>query len=111
MRDRQIHGTTRHEGAQVIGVDHDPPALALAAHRVAGPLLVAGVYQLPFPDSDFDATFAVTVCEFTPDPAATIAELVRVTRPGRQVLVGSLNRRSPWGSWNRHGWGRRWCRG
>jgi SAM-dependent methyltransferase len=94
-----------HDGAQVVGVDQDPASLAIAAHRVTGPLLIADVHQLPFPDADFDATFAVTVCEFTADPAATIAELVRVTKPGGHVVVGSLNRRSPWGWWNRSQFG------
>lgn len=90
------------EGAVVSGLDRDPASLAVAARRVTGSLLIGDVHQLPFPDDHFDATFAVTVCEFSADPAATIAELARVTRPAGHVLVGSLNRRSPWGWWNRH---------
>jgi SAM-dependent methyltransferase len=90
------------EGATVFGVDRDPASLAVAARRVTCPLLVGDVHALPFPDAEFDVTFAVTVCEFTADPAATIAELIRVTAPGGYVVVGSLNRRSPWGWWNRH---------
>lgn len=91
-----------HEGADVVGVDRDPGALVVAARRVSGRLVVGDVHALPFPNDQFDVTFAVTVCEFTADPALTIAELVRVTRPGGYVVVGSLNRRSPWGWWNRH---------
>jgi SAM-dependent methyltransferase len=89
-------------GATVVGVDRDPASLAVAARRVTGPLVIGDVHALPFPDAHFDVTFAVTVCEFTADPAATIAELIRVTHPGGHVVVGSLNRRSPWGWWNRH---------
>jgi len=64
-------------------------------------LVIGDVHALPFPDAHFDVTFAVTVCEFTADPIATIAELTRVTRPAGHVVVGVLSRRSPWGWWNR----------
>ena len=70
-----------HGGAVVSGLDRDSAALAVAACRVTGPLLVGDVHQLPFPDDHFDATFAVTVCEFTAEPAEVIVELVRVTKP------------------------------
>jgi SAM-dependent methyltransferase len=90
-----------HEGADVIGVDRDRASLVVAARHVAGPLVVGNVHALPFRAGQFDVTFAVTVCEFTADPAVTIAELARVTRPGGFVVVGSLNRRSPWGWLNR----------
>ncbi len=76
-------------------------AIAVARRRVAGPLLEGDVQRLPFADAVFDATFAVTVCEFTSSPSATIAELVRITRPGGHVVIGSLNRHSPW-AWSNH---------
>jgi SAM-dependent methyltransferase len=90
-----------HEGATVVGVDRDGASLVVAARRVSGPLVVGDVHALPFPNGRFDVTLAVTVCEFTADPAVAIAELARVTRPGGFIVVGSLNRRSPWGWWNR----------
>ncbi len=89
------------EGAAVIGVDRDPDALAIAATRTAGALLLGDTHQLPLPDGSVDVAFAVTVCEFTAAPARVFAELARVTRPGGRVVVGSLNRNSPWGWWNR----------
>jgi SAM-dependent methyltransferase len=89
------------EGAAVIGVDRDPDALALARTRTAGVLLLVDTHQLPFPDRSVDIAFAVTVCEFTTDPARVFAELARVTKPGGRVVVGSLNRTSAWGWWNR----------
>lgn len=88
-------------GAQVIGIDGDPAALVIARTRVAGELVEADLHHLPFRDGRFDVTVAVTVCEFAADPEAVIAELVRVTRPGGQVVIGSLQRNSPWGWWNR----------
>jgi SAM-dependent methyltransferase len=89
------------EGARVVGVDADPPSLAVARTRVTGELVEGDVHQLPFDDDHFDVTVAVTVCEFAADPAQVIAELVRVTRPGGRVVIGSLHRSSPWG-WRNH---------
>jgi SAM-dependent methyltransferase len=89
------------EGAHVTGADQDPVALEIARTRISGELVESDVQQLPFPDAGFDVTFAVTVCEFTIDPGTTVAELVRVTRPGGRVIIGSLNRHSPWGRWHR----------
>lgn len=88
-------------GAHVSGVDRDRAALDIATQRIDGTLIEADVHALPFADDTFDATFAVTVCEFTASPEATIAELARITRPGGHVVIGSLNPHSPWGWWNR----------
>ncbi len=89
------------EGADVIGVDRDADALAIARTRTAGMLLLGDTHQLPLADRSVDVAFAVTVCEFTADPARVFAELARVVRPGGRVVLGSLNRISPWGGWNR----------
>lgn len=86
-----------HRAARLAGVDLDPAMLTAAARRVRAPLLAADVGALPFRDAAFDVTIAVTVCEFTASPAALVAELARVTRPGGRVVIGALNRRSAWG--------------
>jgi SAM-dependent methyltransferase len=88
-------------GACVTGVDRDPAALAIASTRLTGDLVEGDVQSLPFADGQFDVTFAVTVCEFTADPAGVVAELARITRPGGHVVIGSLNPHSPWGRWTR----------
>ena len=88
-------------GAHVIGIDRDPEALSLARGRVTGPLVIGDVHGLPLRERCVDIAVAMTVCEFADDPAAVIAELVRVTRPGGVVVIGSLNPRSAWGWWSR----------
>jgi SAM-dependent methyltransferase len=94
----------RHAG-RVVGVDLDESMLAVAAHRTAAPLIVGDGHRLPFADHRFDTTIAITICEFTTDPAVVIAELVRITRPAGRVIVGALNRHSLWGIANRHQFG------
>ncbi len=88
-------------GARTVGVDTDPASLTIARTRVVGELVEGDVHRLPFDDDRFDVTVAVTVCEFAADLTQVIAELVRVTRPGGRVVIGSLHRSSPWGWWNR----------
>jgi ubiquinone/menaquinone biosynthesis C-methylase UbiE len=85
----------------VIATDHDEGMLRIARARIAGPLVIADADHLPFARASFDVTTAVTLCEFTSSAEHTIAELARVTRPGGRIIIGALNRRSPWGRVNR----------
>jgi SAM-dependent methyltransferase len=85
----------------VVGLDPDPSMLAVAARRTAVPLVVGDGHRLPFGTHAVAVAIAVTVCEFTVDPGGVIAELARITRPGGRVIVGALNRNSPWGLANR----------
>lgn len=86
-------------GAEVFGVDLDPSMLDLAQQRLKY-VALADARHLPFESGQFDATLAVTLCEFSDDPTGTLAELARVTRPGGNVVIGLLNQKSPWG-WRR----------
>jgi len=43
--------------------------------------------NLPFDDDTFDAVTCLEALEFTPNPRAVVAELVRVLRPGGVLLV------------------------
>lgn len=56
---------------------------------------------LPFPDAAFDLVLSVATLHHIADPGdvrRTLAEMVRVTRPGGQVLVWDHNPRNPyWG--------------
>lgn len=48
-------------------------------------LLVGRGEQLPFPDATFDALTFTYLLRYVADPAATIAELTRVVRPGGTI--------------------------
>jgi ubiquinone/menaquinone biosynthesis C-methylase UbiE len=79
------------------GIDRDAAMLAVASTRFSGPLLIADADHLPYRANAFDVTFAITLCEFTPNPQDVVAEMARVTKPRGLVVIGALNRRSPWG--------------
>ena len=93
----QFTAALERRAARLAGVDLDPAMLTVAGRRVRAPLLAADAGALPFREAAFDVAIAATVCEFTASPAALVAELARVTRPGGRFVIGALNRRSAWG--------------
>ena len=75
--------------AAVVGVDPSPGFLATARARLGGParFAVADARRLPLADGRVDATVSGLVLNFVPDPAAAVAEMARVTRPGGRVAA------------------------
>ena len=76
------------------GVDISERMVALAARRLPAArdrLHQASITELPFPGEHFDAVAATGVLEYLSDPAAGIAELVRVLAPGGTVVVSIPN--------------------
>lgn len=84
-------------GATIIGVDRDVSMLTLARRRIGDRVVCADACDLPFRDGVADLSLAVTLCEFVEDPRHVIDELARVTRHGGHMVIGALNRASPWG--------------
>jgi demethylmenaquinone methyltransferase/2-methoxy-6-polyprenyl-1,4-benzoquinol methylase len=82
-------------GAAVVGLDQSPAMLARArAKLVAAPELAGRVSfmageaeRLPFPDAAFDGLSFTYLLRYVDDPAATLAELGRVVRPGGRVAM------------------------
>ena len=80
--------------AQVVGVDLSEPMLRKAQEKVrrrglrqvAG-LCVMDAARLGAADASFDAVLAPYVITVVPDPEATLDELVRVVRPGGEVVL------------------------
>lgn len=70
------------------GLDIDRAALALARQQAAQTQLSAGdAHQLPYPSNSFDIAFCHFVLLWLQDPAAGLAEMARVVRPGGAVLA------------------------
>jgi SAM-dependent methyltransferase len=77
------------DGGLVIGLDVTPEMLTVAiqqAEMTTG-LLLADARHLPLPTESVDAVFAAGLIQHLPDPAAGLAELARVTRPGGRLIV------------------------
>ncbi len=78
--------------AHVTGIDLSPDMLGEGRRnvRAAGlepriALLLGQGDRLPFPDASFDALTFTYLLRYVADPAATIAELARVVRPGGTI--------------------------
>lgn len=82
------------DGLSVTGIDLSPDMLKKARRRVAREKLtnIAAIEEMDagamtFADVSFDVVIAMYVLTVVPDPAAVMAELVRVCRPGGDVIV------------------------
>ncbi len=75
----------------VVGIDQSAEMLAAARARFAGEqasrveLLEGQAEALPFGDGSFDGLTFTYLLRYVEDPAATVAELARVVRPGGRV--------------------------
>jgi 2-polyprenyl-3-methyl-5-hydroxy-6-metoxy-1,4-benzoquinol methylase len=80
----------RRAGARVCGIDADFDAAGVSAakaRQAGGSVLAAAGERLPFHDGVFDLVHCFSTLEHVNDGAATIAEMVRVARPGGAVYV------------------------
>jgi ubiquinone/menaquinone biosynthesis C-methylase UbiE len=75
----------------VIGVDHDPVMVAEAARRYAGvsylDIRAGDAHQLPVADHSVDRVRIDRVLQHVSDPAAVLAQVRRVLRPGGLVAL------------------------
>jgi SAM-dependent methyltransferase len=72
-------------------------AIKTSAYRDRLTLLLQDATQLPFPNEVFNAVTCLEALEFVPDSHATLAEMVRVLRPGGILLIS--NRIGPGVRW------------
>jgi demethylmenaquinone methyltransferase / 2-methoxy-6-polyprenyl-1,4-benzoquinol methylase len=82
----------RRSGAGVVGLDLTRAMLWQGAENVAAAgegkriqLVLGRGEQLPFPDATFDALSFTYLLRYVEDPAATLAELARVVKPGGAI--------------------------
>jgi phosphatidylethanolamine/phosphatidyl-N-methylethanolamine N-methyltransferase len=79
---------------RLVGVDLSEPMLRRSAARVrrdklgnVDGLVVMDAMRLAFPDASFDAVVAPYVLTVVPDPGATLDELLRVVKPGGEIVL------------------------
>ncbi|MEM9416075.1 MAG: metalloregulator ArsR/SmtB family transcription factor [Planctomycetota bacterium] len=78
----------------VIGIDNNPAMLKAARRRLKEhkntELRKGELAELPIEDDACDATLCVLVLTYLDDPAAAVAEMARVVKPGGKVVVLDL---------------------
>ncbi len=78
------------DGGLALGVDISESMLARAVRSEAGSqvgFLRADAQRLPFRDNIFDAVTSFAVLQLIPSPAAALAEMARVLKPGGRLAV------------------------
>ncbi|HET9144206.1 class I SAM-dependent methyltransferase [Actinophytocola sp.] len=83
-------------GAHYLGVDPDVGELSARGRPGAGMVRASGT-ELPVQTGSVDLCYSSNVLEHVASPAAMLAEMVRVTRPGGTVFVSFTPWLSPWG--------------
>lgn len=95
----RLVGRRLHPEATILGIDGEQAwvlgACAIAARRGESERYAFQLgdvtKRLPFEDGTFDLVTCQTVLIHVPDPAAVVAEMARVTRPGGLVAVAEPN--------------------
>jgi len=97
------------KNVRVVGLDQSPAMVArgVEAVRLRGldgrvRFALGQAQALPFADGSLDAVTFTYLLRYVDDPAATVAELVRVLRPGG--VMASLEFHVPPEPWARAGW-------
>jgi len=73
-----------------LGVDISEPMLARAVRNEAGPqigFIRADAQRLPLRDNTVDVVISTAVLQLIPNPAAALAEMARVLKPGGRLAV------------------------
>ncbi len=91
-------GTGRFAKALGIDLGIDPSAKELEIAESRGVrVLQRGAEALPFGNESFGAVFILFTFCFVADPAAVLSEAKRVLKRNGALIVGMINKESPWG--------------
>lgn len=84
----------RRHGCEVVGIDQSPEMLAEGRRRIVAAGLANRIRleegraeELPFADASFDALTFTYLLRYVDHPAAVLAELARVVRPGGTIAM------------------------
>lgn len=89
-------------GFDVTGVDMSDKMLDKARLKIKNlnlsvKFLQGDVLNLNFADNTFDIVISMAAFEFIEDTTSALREMLRVAKPSAPVIVGTINRDSPWG--------------
>lgn len=78
-----------------VGVEPDPAAARAARERLGLDVRAGRLEDQDFPPASFDAVTLCHVLEHLPDPAATLAHVARLLKPGGELILWVPNFDSP----------------
>jgi Methylase involved in ubiquinone/menaquinone biosynthesis len=89
-------------GAQVTGIDLSTEMMAVAQEKARRRALdiqfmEMNIYSLDFPDNYFDGVFSMAVFETLVESEKAFRELMRVLKPGKFLMIGTIRKDSAWG--------------
>ncbi len=89
-------------GCIVVGIDISEEMLAIARKKCQElnlriELLNANAESIPFADNYFDSVVSIATFEFIRNPQKALEEMFRVVKINGKIVVGFINRESPWG--------------
>lgn len=95
-----LAGRLSAEGLRMVGIDPSAGMLEVLTERAPEvEAIQASGEAIPFDDAGFDLCFSVAAFHHIAEPTkvrATLAEMVRVTRPGGKIVIWDHNPRNPY---------------
>lgn len=93
-------------GLKAGGIDSSEEMLAWAKEKARRKDLEttfqrADAMNLPFPESSFEVVISTGLLCFLVEPEKALIEMHRVLKPGGRLIIGTLNRWSPWALFRR----------
>lgn len=90
------------KGCIVTGIDVSEEMLNVALNKCKElnlqiELFQANAERIPFAENYFDSIVSVATFEFIMDPKQALEEMFRVVKCDGKIVVGFINRESPWG--------------
>ncbi len=89
-------------GARVTGIDLSTEMMAVAQEKARRrdlniEFLEMNIYDQAFPDNYFDEVFSMAVFETLDESQQAFKELMRVLKPGKFLMIGTIRKDSAWG--------------
>ncbi len=89
-------------GAPVTGIDLSTEMMAVAQEKARRrdlniEFLEMNIYDQAFPDNYFDGVFSMAVFETLDESQQAFKELMRVLKPGKFLMIGTIRKDSAWG--------------